>query len=91
MLVIVPFASDWLLATSAPYPGHLSSAVPPAKSADTKLIEKITNELTNSLAVSTGVPSHVKQLNLMTLPLELCQTTSLCMNEQSTIARESIF
>ena len=52
---------------------------------------KVTIEPTNSLAISTGIPPHVKQLNLMTSLLELCQTTLLRVNEQSTIVRESIF
>jgi hypothetical protein len=93
LLASVAFASDWLLASSALRPGHPLSAVPLLQSPEllNRLKSKITVEPTNSLAVSTGIPPHVKQLNLMTSLLELCQTTLLRVNEQSTIVRESIF
>ena len=89
----VAFASDWLLASSAVHPGHPLSAVPLLQNPEllNRLKTKITIEPTNSLAVSTGIPPHVKQLNLMTSLLELCQTTLLRVNEQSAIVRESIF
>ena len=93
LLASVAFASDWLLASSALHPGHPLSAVPLLQNPEllNRLKTKITIEPTNSLAVSTGIPPHVKQLNLMTSLLELCQTTLLRVNEQSTIVRESIF
>ena len=93
LLASVAFASDWLLASSAVHPGHPLSAVPLLQNPEllNRLKTKITIEPTNSLAVSTGIPPHVKQLNLMTSLLELCQTTLLRVNEQSAIVRESIF
>ena len=93
LLASVAFASDWLLASSAQYPGHPFSAVPLLQNPEllNRLKTKITIEPTNSLTVSTGIPPHVKQLNLMTSLLELCQTTLLRVNEQSAIVRESIF
>jgi hypothetical protein len=93
LLASVTFASDWLLASSAQYAGHPLSAVPLLQNPEllNRLKMKVTIEPTNSLAISTGIPPHVKQLNLMTSLLELCQTTLLRVNEQSTIVRESIF
>jgi hypothetical protein len=93
LLASVAFASDWLLASSAVHPGHSLSAVPLLQNPEllNQLKTKITIEPTHSLAVSTGIPPHVKQLNLMTSLLELCQTTLLRVNEQSAIVRESIF
>jgi hypothetical protein len=93
LLASVTFASDWLFASSAQYPGHPLSAVPLLQNPEllNRLKTKVTIEPTNSLAIATGIPPHVKQLNLMTSLLELCQTTLLRVNEQSTIVRESIF
>ena len=43
------------------------------------------------MSKATGVPPHVAQLNLMTLLLELCQTTLQRVNDQEQVVRESIF
>ncbi len=39
----------------------------------------------------TGVPPHVMQLNLTTSLHELCQSTLLQVNEQSTLVRQTLF
>ena len=43
------------------------------------------------MSKSTGVPPHVKQLNLITNLLDLCQTTLLKVTDQATMVRQTIF
>jgi hypothetical protein len=93
VLASVVFASDWLLATSGRHAGHPFSAVPLLQNPELllRLKAKVTTEPTETMSKSTGVPPHVMQLNLMTSLLELCQSTLLRVNEQSTLVRQTIF
>ena len=89
----VVFASDWLLATAGRHAGHPFSAVPLLQHPELllRLRTKVTTAPTETMSKSTGVPPHVMQLNLMTSLLELCQSTLLRVNEQSTLVRQTIF
>jgi hypothetical protein len=91
-LASVVFASDWLLATSGRHVGHPFSAVPLLQNPELLLClkAKVTTEPTETMSKSTGATPHVMQLNLMTSLLELCQSTLLRVNEQSTLVRQTI-
>ena len=93
VLASVVFASDWLLATAGRHAGHPFSAVPLLQHPELllRLRTKVTTAPTETMSKSTGVPPHVMQLNLMTSLLELCQSTLLRVNEQSTLVRQTIF
>jgi hypothetical protein len=93
VLASVVFASDWLAATSGRHAGHPFLAVPLLQNPELllRLKTKVTTEPTETMSKSTGVPPHVMQLNLMTSLLELCQSTLLRVNEQSTLVRQTIF
>jgi hypothetical protein len=52
---------------------------------------RVKSEPTETMSKPTGVPPHVMQLNLTTSLHELCQSTLLQVNEQSTLVRQTLF
>jgi hypothetical protein len=94
LLASVTYASDWLRETAAKSnPGHPFFAVPLLQNPEllSRLKAKVTVEPTRFMSTATGVPPHVKQINVMASLLTLCQTTLVKVNEQSTTVRQTIF
>ena len=93
VLASVVYASDWLLEMSGKHQGHPFSAIPLLQDPQLllRLKAKVTIEPTVFMSKSTGVPPHVKQLNLITNLLELCHTTLLKVTDQATTVRQTIF
>ena len=93
LLAAVTYSSDWLMDFTIANRGHPFSAIPLLQNPDLlrRLKAKVTIEPTESMRTPTGVPPHVKQLNLMTTLLKLCQTTLEKVNDQAETVRLSIF
>lgn len=93
LLASVTYASDWLLDIGARYPGHPFSTLPILQQPELlrKLKGKVTLDPTPSLSQATGIPPHVKQLNMLTSLLKLCERTLLKIDEQANVTRQSIF
>ena len=93
LLASVTYASDWLMDIAAKNPGHPFSGLPILQNVEllSHLKGKVTLEPTLSLSKATGIPPHVKQLNLISSLLELCQTTLVRVNEQPKSTRQSVF
>ena len=94
VLAFIVFVSDWLIAKSGSHAGHPSLGAPLLQNPDLVLRfkTKVSNEPTETMSISTGVPHDVMQINLMTSLHELCQSTLLQeVNEQSTLVRQTIF
>lgn len=93
LLASVTYASDWLMDIAAKNPGHPFSGLPILQNVEllSHLKGKVTLEPTLSLSKATGIPPHVKQLNLISSLLKLCQTTLVRVNEQPKSTRQSVF
>ena len=93
LLASVIYASDWLLDIAAKNPGHPFSSLTILHNPEllSHLKGKVTLEPTLSLSKAPGIPPHVKQLNLISSVLELCQTTLVQVNEQPKSTRQSVF
>ena len=94
VLASVTYSSDWLREVTVANRRHPFSTIPLLQNPELMqpLKEKLRIEATvTSMAKTTGIPSHVSQLNLMCSLLELCQSTLVMVSEQMETIRVSIF